>query len=271
MIIQLWQAIFLGVVQGLTEFLPVSSSGHLIIASQLSGAPLNFTNDVLLNIGTLVAIAIYFKKDILSVLKSLFNFKNKTKLSSYWQKILVSTLPALIIGYFFSNQIEEYLHGINTVIIMLALVGVAMIKIKPKIESTDNFKDDSKNILDSFSLKHASIIGLMQSVALISGTSRSGITILTALALGYGLKQSAKFSFIIGLPVISAATLKVLLSTEGLNFIQTQSWQFILGNLASLVAGLLAVKWLIKIITKNGLKSFGIYRLYLAAVIFILT
>ena len=158
----------MGLVQGLTEFIPVSSSGHLVIASQLLGVSDAFTFDTLLNFGTLLALVIFYRKRIWDLVKRFFSGKD-------WKlvgQLIAATIPAVIIGFTFSDQIEKLNNMIWVVIVMLVSVGIVMV-IAGKAKS----EADDRELEKSVSWKTAVKIGLFQAVALIPGTSRSGITI----------------------------------------------------------------------------------------------
>jgi undecaprenyl-diphosphatase len=260
--ISILQAIILGGVQGAAEFLPVSSSGHLIIAADFLNIPVDLAAETLLNFGTIAVILIFFWRQIWAVICDVvgrgLGLKEKRDIIA---KLSIGVVPALLVGLAFGDFIERYLHGTETVVVMLVLVAIPMILVKPK-KLTE--KKMNTNIVQEISYKQALAIGLMQPLALISGTSRSGITILTGLIVGLSVEAAAAFSFLIGLPVILGATLKLMVSDEGRYFLENNFDAFLAGNIASFLVGLLAVFILMDIVKRKGLRPFGVYRIVLA-------
>jgi undecaprenyl-diphosphatase len=245
-------AIILGLVQGLTEFIPVSSSGHLVIASQLLGMKDAFTFDTMLNFGTLAALLIFYRKRVWDLIKRVFAGRDWTLAG----QLIAATVPAVIIGFTLSSQIERLNTMIWVVIFMLISVGILMVLIgKPNKDA------DDRELEQSISWPTAIKIGLAQTVALIPGTSRSGITILTGLRLNLSAARAAEFSFMLAIPVLAGGSLKVLASESGKLFIQQNTGQFIVGNLVAFASGMLAIGFLIKWLGKRGLQDFGWYRI----------
>jgi undecaprenyl-diphosphatase len=253
-------SIILGLIQGLTEFIPVSSTGHLVIASQLLGIREAFTYDVLLNFGTLLALVVYYRQKSWNIIINVLKVKDWGLIS----RLIVATIPAGVIGIIFADQITTMNTMIWVVIAMLVVVGIPMIVAGKEI--TGNQQQKAQKISFMTSIK----IGLAQAVALIPGASRSGTTILTGLRCGLSAKKAAEFSFLMAIPIIAAASLKTLLSSSGLNFVHHNLGAVIVGNLVSFAAGLLAVHWLVSLISRRGLKDFGWYRLGLALILVIL-
>lgn len=256
-------AIILGFIQGVTEFLPVSSSGHVLIFSRIFQNPSSFEFDVLVSFGTLFAVIIYYRKRFLEIFADLL----KRKDLNLTLKLTVATIPAVIVGFFFKDLIELYLHGVNTAIFMLLSIGALMIwsaRWKPN-ESLAVNKD-----LHKITYRHAFIIGLAQCVALISGSSRSGVTMLAALKQGFNTKVAAEWSFLMSVPVIFGASIRVLLSEGGMQFISENTEVFIIANLISFVSGIVAIYVLLKILQNNGLYWFGWYRVGLGVVLILL-
>lgn len=254
-------AIVLGIVQGATEFIPVSSSGHLVIFNHLLGLEGEFIFDVLLNFGTLMALIIYYRKRILSLIQ-------RTFLGKEWGlllKLLAATIPAFIIGTFLAEQIKYLNDLIWVVVIMLVVLGIPMILYGKERENADN-RPMEESVTWPISIK----VGLMQAVALIPGTSRSGITILTGLQSKLSAQRAAEFSFMLAIPTIAGASFKVLLMDGGVQFVQDNFGIVLVGNIASFISGFLAVGFLLKLLSTRGLKDFGWYRIGLAAVLTVL-
>ncbi len=248
--------ILLGIVQGLTEFLPISSTGHLILMERLFDIQNSFEFDVLLNIGTLAALVLYYRATIAEIIRRVFRGHDLALLSV----IVVATIPAIVIGYLFADQIENKLQSAWVVVVMLILVGIVMVAYKPS----------GKKKAEDLPLVGAIKIGFAQCIALIPGTSRSGVTILAGEQQGLGAVEAARFSFLLAIPTISGATLKVALSSDGRAYLADNLHLVIIGNIASFIAGVFAVHFLIKLLGTSGLKPFGWYRIGLGVVLAVL-
>jgi undecaprenyl-diphosphatase len=254
-------AIILGLVQGLTEFIPVSSSGHLVIASHLLGTPEAFTFDVLLNFGTLLALVIYFRKRLWSLITRAFSGKEWPLLA----KLAAATIPAVAIGVLFGDQIKHLNEQLPVVIVMLLVVGVIMIRYgSARADASD------ESLEKSVTWRTALKIGAAQAMALIPGTSRSGITILVGLQSKLSAAKAAEFSFLLAIPIILGASLKVLVLDGGIDYVTSNLGVVMVGNIVSFGAGLFAVSFLIRLLGTSGLKWFGWYRIGLGAVLSIL-
>lgn len=255
-------AIILGLVQGITEFLPISSSGHLVITSHLLGIGNAFTFDVLLNFGSLIVLIIFYRKRIWSIIVRIFSGKEWLLLA----KVVIATIPAVTIGLLLNKQIEQ-LNGLVWVsIIMLIVVGIPMI-----IAGKTNKNADDREVEKSVGWKLSIKTGLAQALSLIPGVSRSGITILTGLRNNLSAARAAEFSFLLAIPIIAGASFKTLLSSDGMNFVKHNFAAFTIGNIVCFVSGMLAINFLIKLISKRGLKDFGWYRVILAVILIILS
>lgn len=257
----IFDAIILGLIQGLTEFIPVSSSGHLVIASHILGLGDAFTFDVLINFGTLLALVVYYRQRIAQILNSTIKGREWVMIA----KLLVATIPAVVIGLTFNNVIEDLNRMVWVVIMMLVIVAIPMILVGKQKDNANN-----KEIESSISWKTSIAIGISQAIALIPGTSRSGITILTGMRFGISAKRAAEFSFLLAIPTIAGASIKTLLSSKGIEFINNNLGAVIIGNLTSFIAGILAVSFLVSLINRRGLADFGYYRIALAAVLIVL-
>jgi undecaprenyl-diphosphatase len=254
-------SIVLGLVQGATEFLPISSSGHLVITSYLLNVDNAFTFDVLLNFGTLGALIAYYRKKIWLIVKRTFVGKEWKLLA----KILAATIPAAFFGLTFESQIEKLNEMVWVVVATLLIVGLLMI-LKGKARPNADNQEIEKSVNWQTSIK----VGFAQACALVPGVSRSGITILAGLQSKLSAKKAAEFSFLLAIPIIAAASFRMLLSDSGLEFVKNNLSQVLVGNLASLISGLIAVSFLIKLLGSRGLKDFGWYRIALAIVLAIL-
>ena len=244
-------AIILGVIQGLTEFLPVSSSGHLEIARELLDTNQLPSDNLLmtsvLHFATALSTILVFKKDIFNLIKGLFDKENKTS-KSYVIKILIAIVPAGLVGFLLSDEIE-YLFSGNMILVGMMLIITGTLLFLTKILKTKNLK---------ISKVHSLIIGLSQAFAVIPGISRSGATICTSLFLGNNKSEAAKFSFLIVIPVIFGAILKDVLSGNIFeNEIKISI--LIIGFISSFLTGVLACKLMLKIVANNNLIYFSFY------------
>ncbi len=254
------ESITMGLVQGITEFIPVSSSGHLVLTQELFGHDADHVFIQALDIGTLLALIIFFWPKLWNLATEVFVKHNFRLL----RNIILTALPVALVGLFASRMIEN-----NTVItspivvsIMLAAVGVLMIVLEklPKLSATR----DGENL----KWKRALGIGFAQMCALIPGVSRSGSTIIAGRIAGLKPKQAAEYSFLVSIPIMVGLVGKLFISDY--DYI-VANWQPILvGNIAAFVAGILAVKFMIGYLSKHSLAAFGWYRIGVAAVALIL-
>lgn len=260
MYMTIFDAIILGAVQGITEFLPISSTGHLVLAQRFLGLSGNFTFDVLLNFGTLAALFIFFRKRIAQIIREVVVRRD----ARYIGLLLLAVIPTAVVGFLLSDAIDGLGESIWIVVVMLALLGALMVAYgaEQKIIRVQTDKESG--------WKDAGLIGLAQVLALVPGVSRSGSTILAALNRGYSSKAAADFSFMMAIPTILGASFHVLLSSEGRAFVSEHTDLFIIGNIVSFVFGALAVKLLMRLLHKYGLRPFGWYRLGLAVVLAVL-
>lgn len=244
-------AIILGIVQGLTEFLPVSSSGHLELGKAILGddsvpeESLLFT--IVLHFATALSTIVIFRKEVLEIIRGLFQFKWNDE-SKFSLKIIISMIPAVFIGLFFETQLEE-LFGEN-----IQLVGFMLIITALLLYLADKASDTSKNV----TYKNAFIIGISQAIAVLPGISRSGATISTSVLLGIDKVKAARFSFLMVVPLIFGSIAKTLLD-GGLTFESKQLTPMIIGFAAAFFSGLLACTWMIQLVKKSKLTYFSIY------------
>ena len=257
----MWQAALLGAVQGLTEFLPVSSSGHLIVFSWvLDGKPLPLTLNVALHVGTTLAVLIYFWRDWLrlanATLLRLFRGRRSHEADRILPGLLLGSIPAGIIGVLWEEDIEALFHNPLSVAAPLAIVGI-IIWLADK-------NSPAQRSLDSLTIKDAVIIGCAQACALIPGVSRSGATIMAGRLLTFNREDAARFSFLLGTPAMGGAMLlKIKDIADSL-----QDPTFFLGITVSFVTGILAIGFLLRFLRRFGFGAFAIYRLCLALMIF---
>ena len=261
-------AIVLGVVQGLTEFLPISSSGHLVFIPEFLGWPdQGLAFDVMVHIGTLVAVVIYFRKKIWMIIKAVFsrggNETMRQNRSLGWL-IALSIVPAGIVGFFFGDQIEGAFRS-------AAVIGWGLIGWGILLYGADLFARRAKKRKELQDLRwpHALIIGTAQAIALIPGTSRSGITMTAGLFSTFTKKAAAEFSFLMSIPIIAlAGALKVLeLVQNGAAGVNVDA--LVIGAIASAVSGFFAIWGLLKIIERWSFLPFALYRVVVGVLILV--
>lgn len=258
--IELLKALILGIVQGLTEFLPVSSSGHLELAKWImqddSLAAESMLMTVTLHAATALATLVVFRKDVLEIITDLFRFEwnDGTKFAAL---IVASMVPAAFVGVLFDDMLEALFDKqIVLVACMLILTGLLLF-----------LADRAKNTNKDVSFKDAIIIGLAQAVAILPGISRSGATISTSVLLGIDREKSAKFSFLMVVPLILAKMAKDLLDGE---FSGTVSLPELgIGFVAAFLTGIAACVWMIKLVKKAELRWFAYYCFAVAAVVLV--
>ena len=255
-------AIILGIIQGLTEFLPVSSSGHLELGKAILGdnsvqeESLLFT--VVLHFATALSTIVVFRKDVWEIISGLLQFKWNEE-SQFSLKIIISMIPAVFVGLFFEQQLEAFFGG------NIRFVGFMLIITAVLLYFADKAKDTDKKV----SYGNAFIVGVSQAIAMLPGISRSGATISTSVLLGVDKSKAARFSFLMVVPLIFGKIAKDLMSGE-LNFNGENNMAMGAGFIAAFVAGLAACTWMIQLVRKSKLSYFAIYCLLvgLIAIIF---
>ncbi|MFV8281030.1 undecaprenyl-diphosphate phosphatase [Christiangramia marina] len=258
----LLDAVILGIIQGLTEFLPVSSSGHLELGKAILGdtsvpeESLLFT--VVLHFATALSTLVIFRKDVLEIFTGLFSFKWNEE-TQFSLKIIISMLPAVIVGLLFEEQLEA-LFGGNILFVGFMLLVTALL-----LWLADKAKDTGKKV----SYSNAFVIGVAQAIAMLPGISRSGATISTSVLLGNDKTKAARFSFLMVVPLIFGKIAKDLLGGE-LTSSSTDLTALAVGFIAAFIAGLVACTWMITLVRKSKLSWFAIYCFVvgIAAIIF---
>lgn len=266
-IIEILKVIVLGIVEGITEWLPISSTGHLIIVNEFlklkaSDAFVEMFN-VVIQLGAILAvIVLYFKRlwpiDKKKDSKGLEWNKDKLIL---WAKILVACVPAGIIGILFDDKIDEIFYNPYVVSVTLIIYGVAFIL----IEIRNRNKEFKITDVKAMTFKTALIIGLFQVLALIPGTSRSGATIVGAMLIGTSRTAAAEFTFFLAIPVMAGASLVKILKfvSDGTGFTQNELYILLIGMLVAYLVSMLVIKFLMSYIRKHDFKPFGVYRIIL--------
>ena len=244
-------AIILGIIQGLTEFLPVSSSGHLEIAKAILGenkvGEESLLMTVVLHFATALSTIIIFRKDLLEILSGLLQFKNN---DSFWfsLKIVLSMIPAAFVGVFFNDEIEALFGGALTLVgSMLLVTGLLLL-----------LADKAKSSAKKVGIKHAILIGISQAIAILPGISRSGATISTAVLLGIDKEKAARFSFLMVVPLIFGKMAKDIFSGD-IQYETTTFMPLVIGFIFAFLTGMFACKWMIKLVKSSQLKYFAYY------------
>jgi len=252
------EAIILGLIQGLTEFLPVSSSGHLEIAKVLFGdnslpeESLTFT--VVLHFATALSTLVVFRKEVSEIFKGIFQFKWNEEFQ-FALKIILSMLPAVIVGLLFEEQLESLFDG------NLLLVGFMLLITALLLLLADRAKNTTKNV----SYSNSFLIGISQAIAMLPGISRSGATISTSVLLGIDRTRAARFSFLMVVPLIFGKVAKDILGGE-ISFESSQIGVMSIGFIAAFISGLFACNWMIALVKKSKLSYFAIYCAIVGAI-----
>lgn len=267
-IILLLKTILLGIVEGITEWLPISSTGHLILADEF--IKLNMTADfkemfdVVIQLGAIMAVVVlYFHKLNPFSLKK--NHDEKMDTIILWTKVILAVFPAAIIGILFDDWLNDHFYNPPVVAAMLIIYGVLFIIIENRNKRS---RRRPMNDLPRLSYGMALGIGVFQILALIPGTSRSGATILGGILLGCSRTVAAEFSFFLGIPVMFGASLLKIVKF-GLAFTSTQLIVLIVGMVVSFLVSIGAIKFLLGYIKKNDFKAFGVYRIILGLLVIV--
>lgn len=261
--IEVLKVIFLGIVEGITEWLPISSTGHMLLVDEFINLSMSegFKKMffVVIQLGAICAVVVMFWE-------KMFPFQFKDKLQpivkrdtfSLWFKVAVACIPSAIMGFLFDDFLDEHLHTPVIIAIMLILYGVLFII----IENWNKKRTPTTRNLSSISYKTALIIGVFQVLSLIPGTSRSGATIIGALLIGVSRVAAAEFTFFLAVPtMIGASTLKLL--KFGFNFTSTELITLAIGMVVAFIVSVFVIKFLMSFIKKHDFKAFGWYRIVL--------
>src|SRR5215208_448077 len=264
--IELIQAIFLGVVQGLTEFLPVSSSGHLLLVQYFLGVDqerFGLAFDASIHTGTVLAVIWFFRRDLLRMSRAFLNSLGGLNLAEADQRtaylILAASVPAGIVGFLFEDFFATVVRSPWIVVANLVLVGALFIV--AEVTGRKNRLASKMTFLGALG------IGLAQTAALVPGVCRSGATITMGLFLGLRREEAARFSFLMSVPITSAAAALSLAEVLSEGIDAHEAWLFLAGSVTSAVVGYLAIRFLLKYLASHSLRIFAYYRFALAAVV----
>ncbi len=256
---EVYQALILGVVQGVTELLPISSSAHLAIIPWIFNWNIPESFDVALHFGTLLAIVLYFFKDWLQLIKGGYLYavkKEKTVQGRMFWYLVIATIPGGVIGFILDHFLEGTLTRPIIIAIALIVMGILLYVVDKKAKSKIEY--------EQMNFKQTFLIGLSQALAFIPGVSRSGVTITTARSMGITREAAAKYTFLLSTPIVFAAT---IFKFKDFVF----NLPFVIGVITSFLVGLLVIKFLLKYLKKGSFKGFAIYRIIVGIFIIVIT
>lgn len=258
------EAVILAIIEGLTEFLPVSSTGHLIIGTALLGiTPTAFTKmfTVVIQFGTILSVIVLYYKRFIPGERPI------KEVIIFYLKLLVAVTPALFVGFLFGDLIDQLLERVEVVAITLLIGGIFFLYIDKIFTSDESKPEPVLTWLKAF------IIGMFQTVAMIPGVSRSAATIIGGLTQGLSRKQAAEFSFFLAVPTMAAASLWKVLQfvRDGNSFGSDEVTILVIGNVVAFIVGMVAIKSFISFLTRYGFRFFGYYRIALGLILLILS
>lgn len=263
--IEVFKVVILGIVEGITEWLPISSTGHMILVDEFIklnvSAAFKEMFLVVVQLGAIMAVVVlYFEK--LNPFSSRKNAMQKRETVSLWCKVIVACIPAAVIGLLFNDYMEEHFFNAHVVAFTLIFYGILFIL----IENRNKHRRPSVNSLEALDYRRAILIGIFQVLSLVPGTSRSGSTILGAILIGTSRQVAAEFTFFLAIPVMFGAS---LLKMVKFGFSYTGEEILILGTgmVVAFVVSILAIKFLIGYIKTNDFKAFGWYRIVLGILV----
>ncbi|WP_113676193.1 undecaprenyl-diphosphate phosphatase [Vallitalea guaymasensis] len=264
-IIEIFKALIIGIVEGVTEWLPISSTGHMILVDEF--LKLNMSDAfkemffVVIQLGAIMAVVVIYWKKIFP-----FSFKQKEFIKKdtilLWVKIVIACIPAGIVGILFNDKMDELFYNYQTVTITLILYGILFII----IEKWNKGRTCKVNDISELTYQTALIIGLFQVLSLIPGTSRSGVTILGAILIGTSRTVAAEFTFFLAMPVMFGASIIKILKF-GFAFTSLELLVLLTGMIVAFVVSILAIKFLVGYIKKHDFKVFGWYRIALGIIV----
>ena len=265
--LEICKAVLLGIIEGITEWLPISSTGHMILADEF--IHMNVTPEfkdlflIVIQLGAILAVVfLYFHK--LNPFSGRKNRREKRETMELWYKVLVAVIPAGVIGILFNDKIKEIFFNYQVVAITLIIYGVLFIW----IENRNKGKRPRVRNLQQIRYQDAILIGIFQVLALIPGTSRSGATIVGAILIGVSRHVAAEFTFFLAIPVMLGASLWEL-KDFGFQFSGLELPMLIVGMIVAFLVSILAIKFLMGYIKKNDFKAFGYYRIVLGIIVLV--
>lgn len=267
MLIELLKVIVIGIIEGITEWLPISSTGHMILAEQF--LPLNVTDEfmtmfhVVIQLGAIMAVVVlYFHK--LNPFSPKKRWPEKKATMNLWVKVMIACVPAAVLGLKFDDDLDKYFYNFQTVAATLIIYGILFIIIENRNKRRRFMVRDFSELTWVYALA----IGVFQVLALIPGTSRSGATILGAMLIGTSRYVAAEFSFFLAIPVMFGASALKLVKF-GFNFTGNEIIILVVGMVTAFIVSIIAIKFLMSYIKKNDFKVFGYYRIILGIILLV--
>ncbi len=263
-IAEILKIILIGIIEGITEWLPISSTGHMLIFDEF--VPLNMSSDykemffVVIQFGAILAVVVYFWNKILPIEYKNKKLELKTDTLMLWVHIAIACIPAAVLGMLFDDFLEEYFGNAITISVMLILYGIIFILIENKK------KNPSVTSTDAIDYKLALAIGCFQALSMIPGTSRSGATIIGALLLGVSRTVAAEFTFFLAIPTMLGASLLKIMKF-GFSYSASEIFYLILGMSVAFAVSLAVIKFLMNYVRKHNFKVFGWYRIILGIIV----
>ncbi len=268
-LIEILKVIFLGIVEGITEWLPISSTGHMLLVDEF--ITLNMSESfkemffVVIQLGAIIAVVVLFWNKMWP-----FQMKDKSQplfkkdIFNMWLKVVVACIPSAVLGLLFDDFLEAHFGNAVTIAIMLIVYGIAFIV----VEQWNKKRTAKITALDDITYSTAFIIGMFQVLSMIPGTSRSGATIIGALIIGVSRTAAAEFTFFLAVPtMLGASALKLI--KFGFNFTSSELIVLAVGMVTAFAVSLLCIKWLMSFIKKHDFKAFGVYRIVLGIIVLI--
>lgn len=269
-IVEIFKVILIGIIEGITEWLPISSTGHMLLFDEFIALKMseNFKEMffVVIQLGAILAVVVLFFKKLFPVSVKDKIVRVEKSVVNMWMKIAAACLPSAILGFLLDDILEEYFGNALTISIMLIVYGALFIFIENRNKNRLPKTDDILLI----DYKTALIIGLFQSLAMIPGTSRSGATIIGALLLGVSRTVAAEFSFFLAVPTMLGASAFKLMKF-GFDFSSEEFLVLSIGMITAFAVSLLSIKFLMNFVRKHSFKSFGWYRIILGAIVLLIT
>lgn len=257
------QAIILGLIQGLTEFIPVSSSGHLVLLHEVMDIDGGLLFDVALHIGTLLALTVYFWKDLVQLTLGVLGKNDYTHTA---RLIALATIPAVITGVMLQEAAEDEFRSVLLVSFNLIFVAMLMLWAEARADKMKNKLTE----LPKLTSRQALIMGLAQAAAVVPGVSRSGSTITAGLFAGVDRVAATRFSFLLAIPITFGAILKVVASDNAITTLNGDKTVFFVGIVSAFLSGLFAIRFLLRFLSKHSLRVFAYYRIALGVLMLML-
>lgn len=258
------KVIILGIVQGITEFLPISSTGHLIVTSEA----LRFQNsidgtfEIFIQLGSVLAVVLFYRGELLRQVRSVRTDKGVQRL---WLAIVIAAIPAAVIGFLARDFVKSVLYSSAVIGVSLIVGGIVFILLERRLKAAPS-PEAPQVKLEAITLRQALAVGLIQVLALVPGVSRSGSSIFGGLLFGLNRPTATAFSFFLSIPVLGGATVAdLLLSLD--QIAAEQIPMLLLGALVSMVVSLIAIGWLLRYVARNTFTAFGVYRILAGALI----